>query len=299
MKCGKLYRFEENQYSLLLNRDSHAHQMVRALDDGPKGWQVGKADGHGKNFGTMMLAVRRRARVLLGLEGDPKSYPCHDYALDNEPRPGPKHIHSHIHPHIHPPPRHQRRSTTAPTSRRELYHAAFTDITLDSGTSYACMQSDLEATGGLSRQSYPEDSSKDRRASKRKWFSQPNHGPFVTPRQASRDIFEHNDPRRKPDKYERGAIERLSNAIEAGRHGDWSPDLIIKAFCDLDTVFFGGRLRGHVCVRWQPDWSPPASGETVYLGDGKCSIRLNADDLLLKHPRAFERMFLTTLHEMW
>ena len=297
--------------------------MVRAREDGPKGWQVGKADGHGKNFGTMILAVNRRARVLLGLKGDPNPYPCHEYALGDEPRPGPKqshrhihpHIHPHVHPHIHPrispyippnihphihhPPRSQRRPATSHIRRQELYDTVFTDITLDTGTNYACIQSDLEATGGLSRQQYPEDDSKDRKASNRKWFSQPNRGPFVTPRQASRDIFEHNDMRRKPGRYESGAIARLSEAINAGRRGDWSPDLIIKAFCDLDTVFFGGQLRGHVCVRWQPDWAPRASGQTVFLGDGKCSMRLNADNLLLEHPHPFEGMFATTLHEMW
>ena len=187
-------------------------------------------------------------------------------------------------------------------SRQQLYDAAFADVTLDSGSDYECTQNDLEATGGLARQEYQDDDHKYRKASKRTWFSKPNHGPFVTGRQASRDIFEHNDLRRKPNKFERVAIERLSEAIDSGRRGDWSPDLIIKAFCDLDIVFFGGQLRGHVCVRWQPDWSEPGGitwGTTVFLHEGKCAIRLNADKILLDHSRHFESMFGTMLHEMW
>ena len=225
-------------------------------------------------------------------------YPCHEYALDYDPHPEPR----HSRPHIHTPPLNQSRRATSHMSRQELYQAAFADVTVDSGSDYACTQSDLEATGGLARQLYPEDHHKDRKASKRKWFSQPNPGPFITPRQASRDIFEHNDLRRKPHKFERGAIERLCEAIDRGRHGDWSPDFIIKAFCDLDIVFFGGQLRGHVCVRWQPNWSLPGEtmwGRCVFLEAGKCAIRLNADTILLDHPRPLEHMLVTMLHEMW
>ena len=253
-----------------------------------------KAGGHGKNFGTMLQAVNRRALVLLGLLGDPEPYPCHDYALDDGLRPGPK----QSLPHIHPPPRNQSRPATSPMSRQELYDAAFRHVTQNSGTDYDCTESDLEATGGLTRRQYPENDPKDREASRQEWFSRPNHGQSLTPRQASLDIFEHNDLRREPHKSESGPIERLSKAINAGRHGYWSPDLIIKAFCDLDIVFFGGKLRDHVCVRWLP-YPEKRLGETVYLGEGKCAIRLNADTILLNHPRPFERMFATMLHEMW
>ena len=36
--------------------------------------------GHGKCFGTMMRAVNARALDLLGLDGDPRPYPFHDYS---------------------------------------------------------------------------------------------------------------------------------------------------------------------------------------------------------------------------
>lgn len=268
----------------------------------------------------MLLAVNRRLWELLGIEGDLEPYPLHDYAHDDSPRPAPKQPPPHIpprrspnrrpaspnsghEPHDHAPPsRNPKRPTVSPKSRRELHDDAFKDVFIDSGTDYPCTQNDLEATGGLARQAYPKDEVKDRSPSRRKWFSEPNHGPLVSPRQACLDIFQHNDSRRKPGKMEREAIGRVSKAIATWRNRSWGPDLIIKAFCDLDIIFFGGRLRGHVCVRWLPDWSPAGHtlwGTTVFLGEGKCAIRLNADTILLDDGRPFECMFATILHEMW
>ena len=280
-----------------MHHDSHAYERVRALELGPTGWSMGKADGHGRNFGTMIHAVNGRAWDLLGLKGDSKSYPRHDYAHDDNRHPAPKQ-----HPPHKPPPRDPSRTAAPPKSRQQLRDSAFRDACLDSGADYTCTQSDLDATGGSARQEYPKDDHGDRNACRRKWFTKPNHGPFIGPRQACWDIFKHNDLRRSPGKLETEAIERLSKAIAAGRRGSWAADLIIKAFCDLDTVFFRGRLRGHVCVRWLPNWSAPGCttwGTTVFLGEGKCAIRLNADTILLDHQRPFERMFATALHEMW
>lgn len=280
-----------------MHHDSHAYERVRALELGPTGWSVGRADGHGRNFGTMIHAVNKRAWDLLGLKGDSTLYLRHDYAYDDDPHPAPKQP-----PPQNPPPRNPSRTAASPKSRQDLRDKASRNVSLDSGTDYTCTQSDLDATGGLARQEYPKDDHGDRNACRRKWFTQPNHGPFIAPRQACWDIFKHNDLCRKPGKLETEAVERLSKAIAAGRRGSWAPDLIIKAFCDLDTVFFRGRLRGHICVRWLPDWSAPGSttwGTTVLLGEGKCAIRLNADTILLDHRRPFERMFATVLHEMW
>lgn len=224
-------------------------------------------------------------------------YLRHHYAYDDDPPPAPKQ------PPPHRPPRQNTsRPAASHKSREELHDTAFRDVSLDSGTAYICTQSDLDATGGLARREYPKDVQGDRKAARKRWFPQPNHGPFVAPRQACLEIFKHNDLHRKPGKSEREAIERLCKAIAEGRQHSWGPDLIIKAFCDLDVVFFRGRLRGHVCVRWLCDWSADRSttwGSTIYIGEGKCSIKLNADTILLEHPRPFERMFATMLHEMW
>lgn len=32
---------------------------------------------------------------------------------------------------------------------------------------------------------------------------------------------------------------------------DWKSDLIIKAFMDLDAVFFAGKLRCHTTISWR------------------------------------------------
>ena len=257
----------------------------------------GPAD-HGKNFGTMIRAVDKKAMELFGLSGDPVWYPCHAYANDDDPRPAPKQP-----PAPTPPPPIQYRPTPTRNLRQRRRRDAFRDVSLDSGTVYDCTQSDLDVTGGLARHEYPEDARVDRSASHEKWFRKPNHGPFTGPRQACLEIVEHNDSRRKPEIPELEAIERLSNALRAGSRDDaWGPDLIIKAFCDLDVVFFCGRLRGHVCVRWLPNWSQervPMFGETVFVGEGKCAIKLNADSILLDHPYPFVMMFGTLLHEMW
>lgn len=288
-----------------MTHDSHAYLQVRALRHGAAGWEGGKPGGHGKNFGTMIHAVNRRAWDLFGFKGDPMPYLRHHYAYDNNPRPAPddpRLAPRQPGPSKPPPSRNRTRPTLSPMNPQDLYDEALRDITLDSGTEYACTNGDLDATGGLARQQYPHNDDKDHPSSRKKWFLHRNHGPFRTPRQACLEIFTHNDLRRKPGTAEREAIERLSKAISAGRHGLWGPDVIIKAFCDLDVVFFRGRLRGHVCVRWLPDWSAPGCtiwGTTVFLGDGKCAIRLNVETILIDHPRPFERMFATMLHEMW
>lgn len=267
------------------------------MEHGPTGWAGGKPGGHGLNFGTMIYAVNTRVWELLGIEGDLTLYPLHKYAYVYDPRQVSKQPPPQI-----PPPVNQPRSAAPPKSRGELYDDAFRDVTLLSGTHYICTQSDLDATGGLARQEFPKDDLGDCKASRKKWFANSNRGPFVSARQACLEIFNHNDLRRKPGTLEKEAIERLANALMATCRGSWGADLIIKAFCDLDVVFFRGRLRGHVCVRWLPNWAVRGCttwGTTVYLGEGKCAIRMNADAILLDHSRPFERMFATMLHEMW
>ena len=233
-----------------MNHDSHAYEKVRARRFGPTGWAIGRPDGHGKNFGTMIHAVYKRSWELLGFRGDPSPYPRHEYAYEDNPRPAPMQA-----PPNNPPTSNPNRPLASRT-RQELRDLAFRDISLDSGVDYTCTQGDLDATGGLSRRDSPEDDDlRSHNALRKRWFPKPNHGPFISASQASLDIFKHNDLRRKPGDSERDAIKRLSEAMAEGRQGFWGPDLIIKAFCDLDIVFFRGRLRGHVHIRWLPDWS--------------------------------------------
>ena len=53
------------------------------------------------------------------------------------------------------------------------------------------------------------------------------------------------DPHRKPSPKEQSAMKRLLRGINM-RHK--APDIVIKAFRDLDIVFFGESLCGHVII---------------------------------------------------
>ena len=56
---------------------------------------------------------------------------------------------------------------------------------------------------------------------------------------AAYQLVRHNRPRKQPSSEEHDAIERLRECLAIE---DWGPDIVIKAFRDLDTVFFKGRL---------------------------------------------------------
>ena len=306
----------------MLTHDSHAYIGTRIRHDGRQE-VAADASSHDKNFGTMLHAVNRRAMKLLGLEGDPTEYPRHIYSHDGDPSTASEQIHldpkqppSHEFPFrpMQPRPAPKQHSSqrpfpqipgkqmASPKSPQELYHDAFKDVFLDLGTKYECKQSDLDATGGLARQLFPDDSYDDRGPSRKKWFVNKKRPQIITPRRATLDISRHNDLDRIPSESEKQAMERLSKAIDEGHKGCWGPDLIIKVFCDLDTVFFKGRLRGHVCVRWLRNWERELYitwGNAFDLGEGKSVIKLNADTILLQYPAPFERMFGTMLHNRW
>ena len=320
----------------MLTRDSHAYVGTRIRHDGRQE-VAANASSHDKNFGTMLHAVNRRAMKLLGLEGDPNEYPRHICSHDGDSSTASEQVHlDPKQPSFHgiplrpkqprpapqqPPPRLKQlcpapkqhpsqrtypvipsRQMKYPKSPLELYHDAFNDVSLDTGTKYDFKQSDLDATGGLARRLFPDDSYENQGPSREKWFVNKKGPQIITPRRATLDITRHNDLDRIPSESEEKAVERLSKAIDKGRKGCWGPDLIIKAFCDLDTVFFKGRLRGHVCVRWLPNWEKQSYitwGNTYDLGEGKSVIRLNAETILVQYPDPFERMFGTMLHSMW
>ena len=131
---------------------------------------------------------------------------------------------------------------------------------------------------------------------------------MVSANQASRDIQRRNEQGRDLSNGEYDAIRRLEGMILNVRTGrvHWTPDIIIKAFCDLDRVFFLGKLRGHVHVEWKTESSFRSDrhhieyGLTVPLGGGKAVIHLNADTIFgSTRMSAFNEMFRTMLHEMW
>ena len=210
---------------------------------------------------------------------------------------GPPHS---SHPHNSHGLQHQ---GTIPVFRRniqELHKEAFYEVSVDTGTNYPCTKEELKASGGVNRHTaitarYKKD--------KTKWFPRKNNGPFVEVRTAAREVFDHNHPTRIPSVAEDEAMSRLMTAFEKARREPWGPDLAIKAFCDLDKVFFCGRLKGHVCLTWDADsvCGKDCWGSTQYLDKGKCVILLNADHIFHHPPDGlgFVQMFSTLLHEMW
>ena len=132
---------------------------------------------------------------------------------------------------------------------------------------------------------------------------------YVSATQASRESQRHNALGRDLSRGEYDAIRRLEDFVLdvfSGREV-WAPDLIIKAFVDLDRVFFLGLLRGHVTVEWRSASSFPRPtptmlrmGVTQWLGGGKARILLNADAIFAStRLSTFKEMWRTMLHEMW
>ena len=168
-----------------------------------------------------------------------------------------------------------------PISREDLLKEIVRPVDAHDGTPYLCLQTDLDIVHqnpGLT------------------------HRLFVSQRQTTREVVACNNLRRTLSAYEQDAICRLKHAIFNVSRSPWGLDLIIKIFLDLDAVFFGGGLRGYVCVSWRAStfffdaerslgttWSCSRPGHAV--------IYLNAEEIVLG-PRPFPNMCRTMLHEM-
>ena len=189
-------------------------------------------------------------------------------------------------------PVHRPRNVRLPTSfpsrdRRQLREEALRDVSLNRGTNYPCTQSELrDATIPSTR---------------------PTQAP-LSRRQASLSVQNQNALGSHVPQSEYNAVCRLEDAIlRVYSRRQWCPDLIIKAFCDLDRVFFGGELRGHVFVQWAPTSAFPSHqqhptplGVTYPLQEGKAMIVLCTDGVFHNSSLgAFKQMWSTMLHEMW
>ena len=101
---------------------------------------------------------------------------------------------------------------------------------------------------------------------------------------------------------EHAAIHRLANGMQLV---EWGPDLILKAFDDLDLVFFRGVLATRTQIDYMneedifKDRDPGISilGSCLSLGFGRCHIVLNATRIFSSHD-PFAQMWNTILHEM-
>lgn len=178
--------------------------------------------------------------------------------------------------------------------RRELRALALLPVQRNLGTLYPCTANELHTA--ITPNTHPRRSTD-----------------YVSGDRASGEIVTHNAPGRNLSQREYDAIRRLENVVLSCMAGRirWTPDLIIKAFCDIDLVFFLGLLRGHVHVEWKPASCSSFTrrpghlcmGHTTPLGGGKAMIRLNADAILYGVRGAeyipFKDMWRTMLHEMW
>lgn len=175
--------------------------------------------------------------------------------------------------------------------RQEIRARAFDPVRRNHGTPYPCTREDILAA--ITPNPRPRRSAE-----------------YVTANAASYEIWAHNARGRNLNGHEYHAILRLENFVRDLFNGRvrWAPDLIIKAFCDLDRVFFLGLLRGHVHVKWKTaaSFDPPTRnrviyGRTDYLGGGKARIYLNADAIFgpIQRLNPFKETWRTMLHEMW
>ena len=192
---------------------------------------------------------------------------------------------------IHPVMQPHRKLNEGQKVSQEMYTKAFELINAHDGTPYPCSQSETNF----------HNSGK---------FIHRNKGPFVSAIEATAEVVRHNNETRRIPPLESAAIDRLIDAILDAEENGYAPDIIVKAFSDLDLVFFGGRLRGNVCVQWASDayfqqWHAPTGtwGFTVrpQPGEfGQCRVKLNAKTILqdASTDTPFKTMFGTVLHEM-
>ncbi|KAI4212132.1 MAG: hypothetical protein LQ351_005162 [Letrouitia transgressa] len=136
----------------------------------------------------------------------------------------------------------------------------------------------------------------------------PNMRPPLCPRKAVHHLSRFLNPRHKRSDEYLDARRRLNKAITKAREtGDFDPRLAIKAFKDLDTIFFAGKLTGNTRVSWagrremkrrHGDPDEMCLGMTEYLGDGTAWIVLSSYTILVLKPDPFMTMWETLLHEM-
>ena len=189
-----------------------------------------------------------------------------------------------------PPKSHHKNSNGKSQLREQLFQQALQPFNKNTGTSYPCSQIDIDFH-------------------QQKGFPTCNKGPFVTSLEATKEIMLQNESNRKIPSSEIAAIANLLSAASSAEDGlILGPDIAIKAFKDLDLVFFAGKLHSHVTVQWRPDIRHPAqawgSCEHPRWGEeGQCRIHLNADMIFKQAwtkmtPNPFESMIGTLLHEM-
>ena len=189
-------------------------------------------------------------------------------------------------------PRDTERRLTPAEHAEYLYKSSSDKFYAEYGSFYPCSQNELDFH-------------------RRGRFSRKNKGPFVSLLEATEEVMVQNDERRRPPIAEIDAISNLANVV-GDRTYRYHPDLVIKAFNDLDTVFFGGRLHDNVLVSWAN--SKECAEIELDVGrsfgctesrspeeKGQARIFLNARVMFLENSEdenPLRAMFCTLLHEV-
>lgn len=196
--------------------------------------------------------------------------------------------------HEHGEHRHKEHHKGNPTTEKDfnnkIYESALLPFRETTGSPYKCKQSEIDFHH-------------------RGVFEKPNNGPFVSRMQATEEVMRWNDEKRAPPREELEMIRQLAVTVhDAEKNTLFHADIVVKAFADLDRVFFGGRLRGNVTVQWvreiaRDEGEKGIYGETKPFRNGQCRITLNATKILLQRWRkvgnnSVASMFGTLLHEM-
>ena len=177
-------------------------------------------------------------------------------------------------------------SSRQTSHRLALYNWCFIErISASRGTPYPCNQHDLDVC----------DFGSDR----------PPHS-LQSQDHATTHLEHFLDPNARISSTVQAAMVRLQAAL---RVHDWKPDLIIKAFNDLDIVFFDGQLRGRTTIHWRRGswWAELERSRgrphksfaiTRSLHHRRAAIELNAWEMFMNTPDAKVAMWKITLHEM-
>ena len=113
---------------------------------------------------------------------------------------------------------------------QQWYEAALRPFYAHQGTPYLCTQEEIDFHYWST-------------------FPRPNVGPLIPAINATQEMMWQNEERRSLSPAEKMSLSNLVNAVLSTRCGcGYGPDVVIKAFKDLDTVFFGGILHGNICV---------------------------------------------------
>lgn len=135
--------------------------------------------------------------------------------------------------------------------------------------------------------------------------------PNVSFHTAVRHLVSLHDSHRPLSPAQAAAVARLRTLHALNSSGEWFADLPCKIFTDLDTLLFGSKLRGNVCVRYctiksNPETAEDSAGVSApgeYMTTaGHLSRRLfltiNADRLIIDGRRTLKDLVGALVHEM-